>query len=295
MLVRRRPLAEKTKSPKEGSPTMKFRTSVALALSSLFAASALVAAAQATPPAPPKVLVIQREYLKPGKAGAIHAASEANFVRAATDAKSPTHYIAMDSLSGPTRALYLFPYDSFGAWGKDQEATAANPTLSAAIDQASLTDGELLTRYDSHVYSYHPEMSLHATVDISHARYWQLQSFKVKAGHDKDWSDLVKIYTDGFASMPAANWAAYESQFDENNGGLWVVITPMKTLDEVDSAMGDGAKFWTALSPANQKRVQDLAAACIESSQKNVFVVNPKESYVDPDWVKAAPEIWAQH
>ena len=201
----------------------------------------------------------------------------------------------MDSLSGPTRALYLFPYDSFGAWGKDQEATAANPTLSAAIDQASLTDGELLTRYDSHVYSYHPEMSLHATVDISHARYWQLQSFKVKAGHDKDWSDLVKIYTDGFASMPAANWAAYESQFDENNGGLWVVITPMKTLDEVDSAMGDGAKFWTALSPANQKRVQDLAAACIESSQKNVFVVNPKESYVDPDWVKAAPEIWAQH
>jgi hypothetical protein len=275
---------------------MKLRTSVALALSSLFVSSALLAAAQgATPPAPPKVLVIQREYLKPGKAGAIHAASEANFVRAATDAKSPTHYIAMDSLSGPTRALYLFPYDSFGAWGKDQEATAANPTLSAAIDQASLTDGELLTRYDSHVYSYHPEMSLHATVDISHARYWQLQSFKVKAGHDKDWSDLVKIYTDGFAGMPAANWAAYESQFDENNGGLWVVITPMKTLDEVDSAMGDGAKFWTGLSAANQKRVGDLAAACIESSQRNVFVVNPKESYVDPAWAASAPEIWAQH
>jgi hypothetical protein len=275
---------------------MKLRTSVALVLSSLFASSALVAAAQdATMPAPPKVLVIQREYLKPGKAGAIHAASEANFVRAVSDAKWPTHYIAMDSMSGPTRALYMFAYDSFGAWGKDQEAQNANPALSAAVDQASLTDGELLTRYDTHAYSYHPEMSLHTGADISKARDWQLQSFHIPAGHDKDWSDLVKIYTDGFASIPAANWAMYESQFDENNGGLWVIITPMKTLDEVDSGMGDGMKFWTALSPANQKRVQDLAAACIESSQKNLFVVNPKESYVDPAWVTSAPEIWAQH
>ncbi|MGC1158031.1 MAG: hypothetical protein WA891_09595, partial [Acidobacteriaceae bacterium] len=156
---------------------MKIRTSVALALSSLFASSALVAAAQdATPPSPPKVLVIQREYLKPGKAGAIHAASEANFVRAATDAKWPTHYIAVDSMSGPTRALYMFGYDSFGAWGKDQEATAKNADYAAAIDQASLTDGELLTRYDTHAYSWHPEMSLHTGADISKARYWQLQT-----------------------------------------------------------------------------------------------------------------------
>jgi len=275
---------------------MQHRTLVSLALSSLFVASALVAAAQATtPPAPPKVLVIQREYLKPGKAGAIHASSEANFVRAVTDAKWATHYIAMDSMSGPTRALFMSGYDSFDAWGKDQETTNANPALSAAIDQASLTDGELLTRYESLVYLYHPEMSLHATVDISHARYWQLQTFHVKPGHDKDWSDLVKIYTDGFANLPAANWATYESQFAEDNGGVWVVITPLKNLGEVDNAMADGAKFWTGLSAANQKRVGDLAAASIESSQKNVFAVNPKESYVDPAWVTSAPEIWAQH
>ncbi len=273
---------------------MKDRTLISLTLSSLFVAAAAIAAAQdAAPMSPPKVLVIQREYLKPGKSGALHAASEGNFVRAANDAKWPTHYIAMDSMSGPTRALFVFAYDSFGAWGKDQEAQAANPTFSAAIDQASLTDGELLTKYDTHAYLYHPEMSLHTTGGGAlHARYWQFQVFHVKPGHDKDWADLVKIYTDGFAGMPAANWAMYESQFDENNGGLWVVITPMKTLDEVDTAMGDGAKFWTGLSPANQKRVEDLAAAAIESSQKNVFVVNTKESYADASWATTAPEIW---
>ena len=71
---------------------MKLRTSVALALSSLFVSSALLAAAQgATPPAPPKVLVIQREYLKPGKAGAAHDKTESVFVQAMARAKWPTH------------------------------------------------------------------------------------------------------------------------------------------------------------------------------------------------------------
>ena len=162
----------------------------------------MAAAQDATPPPPPNVLVIQREYLKPGKAGAIHAKSEANFIKAATDANWSTHYIAMDSMSGPTRALYMFAYDSFAAWGKDQEAQAKNASFSAAIDAASLSDGELLTRYDSNVYLYHPEMSLHASVDVPHQRYWSFMVFHVKPGHDKEWADLVKIYTDGFANIP---------------------------------------------------------------------------------------------
>jgi hypothetical protein len=41
---------------------------------------------------PPKVLVIQREFLKPGKSGSLHERSESAFVRAMTAAKWPTHY-----------------------------------------------------------------------------------------------------------------------------------------------------------------------------------------------------------
>src|SRR6185369_13027423 len=36
---------------------------------------------------PPKVLVIQREYLKPGRGGSVHERSESAFVRAMTAAK----------------------------------------------------------------------------------------------------------------------------------------------------------------------------------------------------------------
>jgi len=265
---------------------------VSLALSSIFVAAAAVAAAQdATPPPPPNVLVIQREYLKPGKAGAIHANSENNFVRAETAAKWPTHYIAMDSMSGPTRALFVFAYDSFADYGKDQEAQNANPTLSAALDSASLTDGELLNRYDSSAWVYHPEMSVHASVDVPHQRYWEFTVFRIKEGHYAEWMQLVKIYTDGFAKYPDAHWATFENQYGENGGGEWLVITPMRNLGEVDKGLSNGKDFFASLADSG-KQVGELAGASIDSVQTNLFVVNPKESYVDASWATTAPEIY---
>jgi hypothetical protein len=259
-------------------------------------ASAVLAAAQnAAPPPPPKVLVIQREYLKPGKAGDIHVKSESNFIKASTDAKWPTHYIAMDSMSGPTRALYMFAYDSFDAYGKDQEAQAKNADFAAAIDAASLADGELLTRYDSSTFVYHPEMSLHAAVDVPHQRYWEFTMFRIKQGHDKEWMDLAKIYMDGFKNVPDSHWAMYQSMYGENNGGEWVLINPMRSLGEVDKGMESGNAFEAALGEAGMKHAAELAAACIESVQSNLFAVNAKESYVDAGWPTAAPEVYGQH
>jgi hypothetical protein len=271
--------------------TMKNRP-IALALSSLFVASVAVAAAQdATPPAPPNVLVVQREYLKPGKAGDVHVKSEANFIKAQNDVKWPTHYIALDSMSGPTRALFMFGYDSFDAYGKDQEAQNANAPFAAALDAAALNDGELLTRYDSNTFIYHPEMSLHASVDVPHQRYWEFTVFRIKQGHYADWIALTKIYTDGFAKFPEAHWATYESQYGEDNGGEWVIINPMRSLAEVDKGMADGKAFFASLSDQG-KQVEQLAAASIESVQTNLFVVNAKESYVDAQWATTAPEVY---
>jgi hypothetical protein len=274
---------------------MKYGTYFVLALSGLFVASAALAAAQDSGPTPPpNVLVVQREYLKPGTAGSIHARSEANFIRAEQAAKWPTHYIAIDSMTGPTRALYMFGYDSFDAYGKDQEAQNANATLAAAIDQATLTDGQLLTKADTNVFVYHPEMSVHASVDLPHQRYWEFTVFHVKPGHEKEWNDLVKIYVDGFNKIPGAHWALFESKWGENNGGDWVSVNPMRSLGEVDKGLADSKAFMAAQGDANMQHAGALAASCIESSQTNLFIVNSKESYVDASWATTAPEIYAQ-
>src|SRR5580704_7046466 len=113
-------------------------------------------------PAPPKVLVIQRELLKPGRAGNTHLKTESAFVQAMTAAKWPTHYFAAESQSGVSRAIFLLGYPSFAAWEKDNADQAKNATLTAAFDRASLADGEQLTEFSTGVYVYRDEMSLRA-------------------------------------------------------------------------------------------------------------------------------------
>ena len=93
---------------------------------------------------PPKVLVVMREFVKPGKSGSLHEKSESAFVQAMTAVKWPTHYFAADSLSGQSRSLFFVGYDSLEAWEKDNLATQANSTLASALDNAAIADVHLL-------------------------------------------------------------------------------------------------------------------------------------------------------
>ena len=83
--------------------------------------------------------------------------------------------------------------------------------------------------------------------------------------------------------------------YGEDNGGTWITINPMRSLDEVDKGMANGKAFAASLGEAGMQRAAQLSEASIQSVQTNLFVVNPKESYVDPAWVTAAPEVWGQH
>ena len=100
----------------------------------LAGAASAIAQAQSTTP-PPKVLVVTREFVKPGKTGMPHQKTESAFVQAMARAKWPTHYFAMTSLSGESRALFLVGYDSFDAWEKDNAATQKNTAFAAMLDR----------------------------------------------------------------------------------------------------------------------------------------------------------------
>src|SRR4051812_41217187 len=253
-----------------------------------------VAAAQEMQPGPPKVLVIQREMLKPGRAGNTHIKTESAFVQAMTAAKWPTHYFAAESQSGVSRALFFIGYPSFAAWEKDNADQAKNATLTAAFDRASLADGEQLSEFSTGVYVYREEMSLRANqTDIAHMRYFEISRFKVRPGHEKECSDLVKPYKEGYdKATPDTGWAVFESMYGDQNGGLYLEFNPMKSLAEADKSFGDSKKFEAALGPDGMKKLSELAAACIESSQTNLFQFNPKMSYPMEEWIKADPGFW---
>jgi hypothetical protein len=241
---------------------------------------------------PPKVLLIFREYLKPGKAGVPHQKTESAFVEAVTKAKWPEHYFALDSLTGRPRSLFFYGYDSFDAWEKDYLASQKNAALSAALDRASVADGELLSDVDAAVLTYDEEHSLRAPVAIAHMRYFEISVFEVRPGHRQDWNDLLKLVMAGYEKIPDAHWAMYELAYGQAPGDTYVLFSPLKSASQIDQEFVEDKDFVAAVGEDGMKRLHELEAAAIASSQSNLFAFNPKISYPPEAWVKADPEFW---
>jgi hypothetical protein len=270
---------------------MKRRRGLVLGMCLIAGCVSVAAQEQPEGKMPPKVLSVTREWTKPGKNGMSHEKTESAFVQAMTRAKWPTHYLAADSLSGKPRSLFFIPYDSFEAWEKDAKATEKNTALSAELDRANVADGELLAAVDQGMLMFREELSLRPKVDIPHMRYFEISRFHVRQGHDKDWEALVKMYQSGFEKFSDVHWATYQVVYGQEDG-TYILFNPMKTAAEIDRGFGDFMKFSAAMGEDGMKKLADLTAATVDSSETNLFVFNPRMSYVAEDWIKADPEFW---
>ena len=258
---------------------------------------ALIAGVAAQDKAPasgtmPRVLVVQREFVKPGKAGAIHEKSESAFVQAMSRAKWPTHYLAMQAMSGKPRVLFFISYPSFETWEQDTNGMNDNPALAAAMDRANEADGALLDSTDQNVFTYNEEFSLHPMTDISKMRYMEIWVAHVRPGHDKEWSDAVKMAKAGNEkAIPTNHWAAFENAYGMT-GGTYLFLTARKSMAEVDRAPQEEKAFEAALGEDGMKKLTELFGAAVESSETQIFAFSPHLSYPPDEWVKADPDFW---
>lgn len=241
----------------------------------------------------PKVLQIMREFVKPGKAGAVHDRAESAFVQAMSRAKWPTHYVGVTSMSGKSRALFLTWYDSFEAWEKDSASIQENAALSASLDRAGEADGQLLDSMDSGVFYFNEEMSLRPRADLSSIRFLQVLAFHVRPGRGREWTEVMKMVKGAYEKgVPEAHWGMFREMFG-GEGDTYLVLIGHKSLSEIDKGiLEDDKKFAAALGEGGMKKLDELFGASVDSSQEHLFAVNPKMSYVSNEWIKADPGFW---
>jgi hypothetical protein len=271
---------------------MKKISPILLALS-LAVAGALPAASQDQPASAsaPKYLQITVEYVKPGKGGMAHDKTEGAFVKAMAKAKFPIHYTAFNAITGRPRAIYLSSFDSFEEIEKANKVMAA-PATAAEFERLNLADGELLADTKTLIFESVPELSFHSRRPGPENRYLQAQILLIRPGHNKDFEDLAKMVmaADEKAGM-SAHWGAYRLRFGEESG-TYVLLTSGKSLAELDQRISEQPKYLAALSDAEKKKLDELRAAAIESGHSELYVVNPVQSYVSEDFIKADPDFW---
>ena len=260
---------------------------------SLAVTGSTMAAAQDTTAKPPAVIQIMREFVKPGKGGAQHDKTEAVFVALMNKAKLQGHYVALNSMTGKSRALYITRYPSFAAWEADNKTVDKTPGLNAEFDRAADADGALLDSIDSVVFTYDEDLSYHPHPDVSKARYYEITVFHVRPGHRKDWYDVTKAYKEANDKAGTTqHWAAYELAYG-GEGGEYLAITARNSLSEIDTGIAESKKIAAALGGEEGMRKLDEAFwGAIESVRTELFSINPKQSYPEEQWLKGDPDFW---
>jgi len=266
---------------------------ILLGLSLAVSGSSLAAAQEpsaGTAPVP-KYLQVTVEYTKPGKGGLAHDKTEGAFAQAMAKAKFPIHYVAFNSMSGKARAIYLSQFDSFDELQKANKVFD-NPAIGAEFERLNVADGELLEDTRQLILSYVPGLSYHPKTPTPYIRYLETNIVHVRPGHEKEFEELVKLWMAAAGKAGSSDhWEAYRLEYGDQLGS-YVFLVGDNSMAAIDQSFADEPWYNEALTDEDGKKMRELRAAAIDSDRYELYSVNPAQSYVTEDWIKAVPDYW---
>ncbi len=237
-----------------------------------------------------KVLVIQREFTKPGRDGAMHEATEAGFIRAVQANKGNIHYIALTSLSGTNRAIFISAYPSLAA--VDAERKAMPAAAAAAMDKAMVADGDALTETGSSIWLRRDDLSTNVSGPPVGMRLMEVSQYVVKPGHVHEFEELAKMYVEAAKNIPEFHWTAFQMAYGHSDAPTFLVFTALKSGAAADAEFGAGKAFADAVGKDGLKKMAELEAASVATEMTNLFAVSPKMSIPTDAQVKSDPDFW---
>jgi hypothetical protein len=238
------------------------------------------------PPPTPKYLQVTVEYTKPGKGGMAHDKTEGAFVQAMTKVKFPIHYVAFNSLSGRARAIYISHFDSFDSLQQSNKIFDT-PAIASEFEHLNVADGELLDETWQGIFSYVPDLSFHSKTPSPKIRYLEARIIHVKPGRGKEFEELVKLWmAAGEKAGSSDHWGAYRVEYGEQVGS-YVFMTGDSSMAEIDQSYAEEPKYTAVLTDDDRKKMRELRAAAIDTDRFEIYAVNPAQSYVSEDWIKA--------
>lgn len=236
---------------------------------------------------PPKVLVIGREDVKPGK-GMAHEKSEAAWAQAFARAKWPTYYLGMSSVSGPSQVWFCVGYDSFAAMEKDTLAQRKSAILTAAQNQYGSAESEFLEGGRQLIAKFSEEISYKPNFDLAEMRYFRVRTTRVKFGHDADYLELRKMLNAAFEKAGSKQSVVTFQVTGGAPAGTYLTFYPSKSAAEWDQP-GPSLR---ELFGGDYDKFMSLVDKSVAGFEDNVFEFSNRMSYMSPQ-MTAADNWWA--
>jgi hypothetical protein len=258
---------------------------------SLVVLTAGTASGQSLPTSQPNFVQIIREEVKVGHE-ADHTKTEAGWPVAFEKAKMPTSSVGLVSLTGPSEAWFLVPYASQAAWGDDLKRQSDDPVLAAELARLSRADAAHITSVRSMFGAARKDLSRGAFPDISKVRFYEITIFRVRPGHESQFTEAGKAYGAAAARVaPGASYRVYEI-IAGMPGPTYMIFSSVGGFGEFDRMTTEGEAVMKAATPQEQTTLQKFSAEALISAETQRFRLDPEMSYVSKEVRAQDPAFW---
>jgi hypothetical protein len=274
---------------------MKARASLAIIFLSLLSCLMLRAqsgGSSAGTAAPPKVLLLVHQTYQPGKVSARQKLAAMS--HACDHLAVPNSWIDLESVTGPSEALFFDPFDSFEQMDKAgaewSRIFSTHPDIARLQDEIrALVAGErtvIAVRRDD--VGYRAD-----SIDLSKARILRVLEVRLHPGRESDFVEAFKMLAAAYQKINSDTpWVVYQV-----NAGMpspaFLVFVPMKALRQNDDLLARGQSLQGAEGEAGVERMQEVAREAYNSTESNLYAISPEMSHVSREFAAGDPVFWS--
>jgi hypothetical protein len=241
---------------------------------------------------PPNMLVLVHQEYRFDKQSE-RQKLEVAISRASEHLDLPNDWIDLESISGPTEALFFDPFDSFeqmdaavAQWGR---IYAAHPEIGRPQEELrSLVAAErtiIAVRRDD--LGYRPQ-----SIDFSKARFMRVLEVRLNPGHESDFVEAFRILGAAYERIKASTpWVVYQVNVGMPSPAF-LVFMPLRELRQNDDLLNWRKSLREAEGEDAAHQMEQIAREAYAGTESNLYVISPNMSHVSKDFADGDPGFW---
>jgi hypothetical protein len=243
---------------------------------------------------PPKVLLLVHQQFRFGKEGE-RRKLEVAISRASEHLRVPNDWIDLESLSGPTEALFFDPFDSFAQldtafadWGR---IFATHPELARMQEEikALVTSERTIIAVRRDDLGYRPQ-----AIDLSKARFMRVLEVRLHPGRESDFVEAFRILSAAYERIKAdMSWVVYQVNVGMPSPAF-LVFVPMRVLKQNDDLLNWRNSIQEAEREDAAHQTEQIAREAYAATESNLYAISPAMSHVSKDFADGDPAFWSQ-
>ncbi|MEP7270169.1 MAG: hypothetical protein ABI882_01630, partial [Acidobacteriota bacterium] len=186
--------------------------------------------------------------------------------------------------------LFIEPHASFAAVEQSNAAVEKNATLLADLNKLGEDDSALITGSSSMMAVLNEELSRPSPNPFPTMRYFMVTTYRVKPGHAPEFTEFRKLLKSVNESGKTSNYYLVYQVVSGSPSGTYLLLRALKSLAELDPDPNQRSMA-ELLGPENQRKLNELAASFMISSEAALYSISPEMSYVPKEFV-AADAFW---